>query len=237
MLSLQPLQIFITGCPRSGTTALLRWVESHKKVVGFGETRILLSSHYFWREVKKHRMLSSDKDVIIRLLRNLIAEYYSSKKFLWGHKVIDKLPLEPVVLDSEPYKEFIQNVKELLPRVKIIFMIRNPVSTVWSMKNREWGRSLTIKESRRFTLETCIHIWKANANIIAEYMDDPFTYICKFENLVSDPEREVLKIEAFLDLKDHQSFLPKPTQQIGFTGEERKQILENTCAERKLFSY
>ncbi len=116
-------------------------------------------------------------------------------------------------------------------------MIRHPLSTVWSMKNRRWGRSLTINKERELSLEECIKIWKVNANLIAEYMDVPQIYTCKFENLVNNPIEESQRVEDFLGLKYEHPFIPKPTKDVLFEEQQRIHILEKTRLERTLFDY
>ena len=44
--------------------------------------------------------------------------------------------LEPVAFPDESYAQFIDCMNRLLPNVRFIFMLRDPVATIWSMRSR-----------------------------------------------------------------------------------------------------
>jgi hypothetical protein len=238
LLNVKPTDMaLITGCPRSGTTALLEWLNEHDRVVAFNESRILIGSSYFWNEVRRHRLLNNNKSILAQMLRSLILSYYNHERCLWRKYLIEKSPLEPITVYDEQYRTFLQNVRELFPLMKMVFMVRHPLTTIWSMRNRNWGRSLVSGERYERDLKTCISIWKANANLLLDYVEAPHAYICKFERLISEPDNESRAIYAFLGLKTKYSFMPKPTKKVMFLEHEEKQILEETFSERKLLGY
>ena len=62
----------ITGCPRSGTSAVLYWLEAQKHVAGFKESRIMISAHRFLNEVENFKELQNNRPTLIKMIRNLV---------------------------------------------------------------------------------------------------------------------------------------------------------------------
>lgn len=217
----------ISGAPRSGTTALINWLADQPGVSAFQESRILVSIHRLIEEIHRFRNLDRDGTTIVSLARNLVFDYYSSSRILVGKRLlVDKEPLEPIALPSKDYGQFIINVKRLLPESKLLFAVRDPVATIWSMTERTWGESLTSMERKRFTIEEYTENWCSCADLMLQYCSDPNTYIVQFGRLVNNPEKESRRILEFLNIRKGHSFQPRETKKIGFRNEERENILQ-----------
>jgi hypothetical protein len=217
----------ISGAPRSGTSALCEWLGRQRAVSVFSESRILIAVHGFMEEAFRFKNLDDDGEKITKLARRLVFEYYSSSRILLGKKlVVDKEPLEPIAFPSKEYAEFIINVKKLLPDVKLLFAIRDPIATVWSMSQRTWGESLAAPESQRFTLEEYAENWCSCAHLAAQLFSDKNTYIVQFGRLVNDPGNESRKIFNFLNIRNGFPFQSRQTHEIGFSNDERRKILQ-----------
>jgi len=227
---------FITGCPRSGTTALGEWIDLQSGIVQMNETRILVAAHAMVEKALAFKDLSNRKQTLSKELRYLVMDYYASRRFIGRNMVIDKEPLEPIAFPDKDYAAFLESVRFIFPDVKLLFIIREPLATIWSMRNRKWGYTRVNYEPRDFTLEESIQIWNDNARIISEYQAMPNTYLCKFELLISDPE-ESKRITDFLGVKLNAVFDPHPTKKVNFPDEEESLILEGTKEFRKVFSY
>jgi len=224
-----PLQNFclITGCPRSGTTAVCQWLNSQRQVSVFFESRILVSTNQFVREVLRSRDLSQDDAALMELARTLIHDYYNYSRILWGKTlIIDKEPLHPTAFPTQDYEEFIQNIRHLLPGIKLLFMIRDPLATIWSMRQRKWGYSLTDFEPKEYSLEEHIGVWCANADLILKFHADPDVYVCPFGELVNQSQHQSQKVLDFLNIKNGKMFQPRPTQSIGFNQAHKDLILD-----------
>lgn len=216
----------VTGAPRSGTSALCTWLGSQHTISAFPESRILISAHHFMEEAFRFKNLKNDDERMARLARHLVQEYYSSTRLLAGKKlVVDKEPLEPIAFPSRNYKKFLANIKNILPDVKILFTIRDPIATIWSMSQRAWGESLTKQESRYFTLDEHIENWNACATLACDLASDPNVYIVQFGRLVHDPKLEAQRIFEFLGIRHGVPFEPRPTHSSGFNALERETIL------------
>lgn len=226
-LRLFPRQLcLITGAPRSGTSALCEWLGLQPGVSAFSESRILVSAHHFMEEICRFRNLENDSEMIFGMARNLVADYYSNARILIGKRLIlDKEPLEPTAFPSKGYRQFIGNVRRLFPESKLLFAIRDPIATVWSMSRRTWGSSLTNIEPRRSTVEEHTENWCSCADLILQYCSDPEAYIVQFGRLVRDPEIESRRVLDFLNIPNGNSFQPKQTKETGFSDAEKEKIL------------
>lgn len=225
-LGLFPRKVcLISGAPRSGTSALCAWLGYQPGVEAYPESRILVSVHKFMEEIHRFASLDSDSKTIISLARHLVYDFYSSSRIIIGKRLlVDKEPLEPIAFPSKEYGQFISNVRELFPESKLLLAVREPIATIWSMRGRDWGSSLTNMQSKRFTLEEYVENWCSCADIVLKYCSDPGTYVVQFGRLVNDSENESRKVFDFLDISRGNPFQPRETSEIGFTEEERERI-------------
>lgn len=227
ILKLHPLEFcLISGAPRSGTSILGDWLGHQPSVVAFHESRILVSVHRLMEEINRFQNLERDSATMVKLARCLVLNYYSSSRILIGKRLlIDKEPLEPIAFPLKDYDQFLINVRRLFPESKLLFTIRDPLATIWSMTRRTWGESLTSMEAKRFTIEEHQENWSSCADLVLKYCSDPNTYIVQFGRLVHDPENESKRIFDFLNIRKGSPFLPRQTKEIGFNSEELEKTL------------
>lgn len=216
----------ITGAPRSGTSALCEWLGTQPAVSAFPESRILISAHRFLEEAFRFKSLAKDGAELAELVRQLVAAYYSKSRILMdGKLVVDKEPLEPIAFPSKDYADFVLNYKKIFPKGKLLFAIRDPLATIWSMSQRVWGESLSTREARKYTLEEYAENWRACADLLLQFQGDVNTHIVQFGNLIKDPIHESRQIFDFLHIRNGHPFQPRQTHEIGFSPEERETIL------------
>jgi len=234
MLHVKPVGMcLITGCPRSGTSAVLFWLKEQKHVAAFYESRILISAHHCIGDVERFQSLHEDSKSLIYMVRQMVLSYYAQHKYLWHKQLIDKEPLEPIAFPDEQYTEFLQNVWTIFPKMKFLFMNRDPLAVVWSITSREWGGSLTHSISRKYTIKEAIRIWQCSAELVLEYASKPNVYICDFDRLTAEPELESRRIFEFLNIHSTNYFKPQPTAEPGFSQAERDLILDETKPQRE----
>lgn len=218
----------ITGAPRSGTTAMERWLNDQNKVTVFHESRILITLHRFIEESKRHSKLNPHGE-FASYGRNIAFKFYYKRNTIRDQQlIIDKEPLEPIGFPDRNYASFLQNYRTLFPNGKLIFMLRDPLSTIWSMKERKWGYSLRDYTPISFPLESHIENWCSCADLILDYADDHNTYICYFESLVDNPKIESAKIFDFLKISNGTLFQPREVKNVDFGDEERELISTQT---------
>jgi hypothetical protein len=150
--------------------------------------------------------------------------------------LIEKEPLEPIALPAGDYAEFLSHVRSLYPGIRMIFMVRHPVSAVSSMRARQWGNSLTRAPARSFSLDECITTWRANAALAAQLAGHRLVLRCHYEELVADPSAASVRIADFLGLSGTPPFRPLPPRPSVLTPEEELLVLERTAAERHLLA-
>jgi hypothetical protein len=223
----------ITGCPRSGTSAVCNWLEAHHGVARFFESRILVSAHHFCSEIKRFDNLNGSKTFFHSAIRELVFNYYASQRLVFRRNVIEKEPLEPIAFPNRDYQLFLMHLEHLFPEMKIMFIVRNPLNTIWSMMNREWGYSLASQELRSFTLEECIQTWNACADLAIQYAHKNNVYVLKFENLIKDPVSISNEIIHFFNLNQLHSFQIRTTKKIAFNDKDKKNIIKETSARSK----
>jgi len=225
----QPKGIYLlSGCPRSGTSAMRNWLQQQKQVASLFEPRILIGAHRFFEVVERFDTLHTNRQMLIAMIRQLVFKYCAKTKYIWNKQLVLKEPLEPMAFPDERYREFVQNSQIIFPEIKLFFMIRDPVATIWSMTQRQWGYSQTNQVLRNYSIEECIKIWRACIELIQEYASDHDVYICQFERLINDPEDESHRIFDFLSIRGNQIFQPKQTKVPGFSDSDRKLIERET---------
>lgn len=236
-LHLQPRSLcLVTGPPCSGTTALGDWLGLQKGVVGISESRILIATHFLLEQIRRFNSLRNE-DALLPTTRGFVYHYYARRAFLWRKLLLDKEPLEPIALPDENYAQFINNMRWLFPGLKLLFIIRHPLPTIWCMRNRQWGYSLAAGEPRMFTLPECVRIWKANASLIAQNDACTDIFICKFEDLVANPANMSVQILDFLEITRGTTFVPRQTRDVQFQEDVVAYVLHETAEERQLLNY
>lgn len=217
----------ISGAPRSGTSAMSDWLSSQREVAGFKESRLLIAIHGFVEQAGRFRTLEQDRQDLVSMARRLACEYYGSRSIMLGRSlIVEKEPLEPIAFPDKRYNTFLDHVRTVFPGARFLFMIRDPVATVFSMRQREWGQSLKTAEPRTFSLEEHVENWCSCVDCILRYADDPDTYICQYGRLINEPERESRRIFDFLDLHNGKLFQPRNTKTVQFSEQERLLIMD-----------
>jgi hypothetical protein len=205
-----------------------RWLGEQQRVVAFHETRVLVAIHKFIEEVGRHRQ-AEHREEFVNMARDLAYDYYSDRCILIGRgAVVEKEPLEPIAFPDRDYAAFLQSVRRLFPEGKFIFMVRDPVSTIWSMHQRKWGYSLVDLEPQSFALDEHVDNWCACADLILDYAEDSNVYVCPFGRLVKRPREESERLLEFLQVSGRSFFKPREVKEVGFDDEERELILSRT---------
>lgn len=226
----------VVACARSGSTALGNWLSDQPDVVYSHQSRLLPVIFRYIENIDYFENLHSsrDRNLLLNLGRELVWRYYTSKWFIWNQVLVDKENFDPTVFPDGKFEKFLSIVQELFPDIKILYLVREPVSTIWSMQKKKWwGYSLTQRPLFQLTLEECIKIWNDSAILANKYRGDKNVYICKFEELVAHPQKESEKILQHLNIHSNKSFSPKNTSTIGFEQDQRQYILDATKDARK----
>lgn len=221
----------VTGPPRSGTTALARWLLSQDRIVGLNESRILVSVHRLVSEIHRFQDLHKERRQLEVLARRFALACYGAFGVYFGTRaLVDKEPLEPIAFPEKDYEAFLRNLRAVFPGIRLLFLLRDPVPTLWSMTQRKWGFSLRDTEPISFSLEDHIETWCSNVETALEYADDSRAYLCFNSRLVADPVPESRRIFDFLGIRSGRPFEPRPTKEVGFDEEQLAKIRSATAA-------
>ena len=229
--------VLVTGPPRSGTSAMLEWLATQPDVTAFFESRALVVGDAALARVERFRVTSQRLDQHLIGIRTLLHEMLGARTILWRGTVVHKEPLEPVAFPDEDYEGFVRRCRTIVPGLRILFMVRDPVATVWSMRQRTWGVSLASGVPQEWPLTTCVEVWRANARLAKQLANDQAVRLCRFETLISDPEGESREIARHIGIRLARPFAPRPTKDVGLSAEELEQVARATREERSWFGY
>lgn len=228
----------VTGAPRSGTSALCRWLGEQPRVAVYPESRLLLAHHRFLEEANRFRRLKEKEPDLLQQARRQFFDFYAAQSALLGSGlIVQKEPLEPIAFPDKRYEAFLINARKLFPEMPLIFMLRDPVDSIWSMSQRKWGFSLTQADPQSLPLDVHIETWCACANLIRKSAKGPNVYICSFERLIKEPAEESQRIANFLENRLQVPFQPRPTRMPDFNEETRSYIEQRVEAHLEAISH
>jgi hypothetical protein len=214
---------------------VLEWLGAHRGVIAHEESRILHAGERFVAEVERFKGLSASRADALDGLRSAIASFAAKGADPAVRLIVEKEPLEPIAIPDRQYGEWLRRVREILPEMKILFMVRDPVATVSSMRARNWGHSLTVGVPRSFSLEECIAVWRANALLAIALTEDASVMRCSYDHLVADPRGVSSRVGDFLRL-DLRPFQPRDARPSVLSAAEVALVLEKTGHERALLN-
>jgi len=203
-MSNHTVPVFVYSLPRSGSTLLQRILSAHSQVSTASETWALLPQVYALKETGVYSeyqhyfscqalndfitTLPGKKDDYVRHLRAFMLALYHDAANGQGRYFIDKTPR---------YHLIVNEIIDMFPDAKHIFLWRNPLSIIASMIDT-WGNgSWNIYKYN-------IDLLKGFPGLIDAYIRNrDQVYSLLYENLVSDLEDELSGLLEYLGL-DHE---------------------------------
>jgi len=228
--------IFIVGAPRSGTTLLRILLNRHHSIALCDET------YYFYLVYTRRRSFGDLKD--IKLRRLLVDRYLATNRI--GNLGLDPTFLtETLMQEGNTYESFFQSLMrcyarekgktrfgektphhalfsetlcEWYPECKLIHLVRDPRDVVASLLRMPWGSRSVLANAR--TWLTCT----MGADRCSRSNNYKRIY---YENLVSQPERELKEICDFLG-EEYEPSMLDPDQKHG-TQNTHKWWFQRAC--------
>jgi sulfotransferase family protein len=231
--------IFVTGCPRSGTTMLQLMLHSHPRIAIPPETRFVLSTY-------RHRLHFGDLE--IRANRRELAKFILRR----GHKFRDlgldrwqtrrQIVLAPPTLGSAigtvfrayadrfdrprwgdkwpAYHRYLEIVVRLFPDAHIVHIVRDPRDCVASLKRMPWWNRSVYHSMAAWAqavdhTEAASRRWPGSVTAV------------QYERLVADPERELRNLAAALG-EEYDPQMAEPERIAPVAVPERKHWHANT---------
>lgn len=202
-------QVFIVGCPRSGTTLLQSLLAAHPDITSFPETQFFL---HLWGEDLR-RTLHEKLAVFFNedIHRPEFMEGWQpvqsvTDRVKWFVSVLDELAAENgnnIWLEKSPqHLFFIADILAHLPEAKFIHITRNPLDTIASLylatriplsQHHGWGEP--------WNLEKCVTMWKQSDYATKTYANNPQHLIVNYEQLTENPPEILTKCCEFIGVE------------------------------------
>ncbi|MCF6279455.1 MAG: sulfotransferase, partial [Flavobacteriaceae bacterium] len=194
--------IFIFSLPRAGSTLLQRILMSHKNISSISEPWILLPQIYATKNkgtLSEYSSLTSQVGIndFIENLPNKKESYINAqRKFLIELYSMQCQNNEKYFLDKTPrYYLIIDEIVELFPNAKFIFLFRNPVQVFASIVNT-WG-----KGRFRNIISTYDDLIKGTKRLSEAYLKHKeISYSLQYEDLILNLNEKLSEISNYLDI-------------------------------------
>ena len=214
--------IFITGCPRSGTTLLQSILSSHSTIftapetsffsriiprlgVEYSEPDTLVDQHCLDIITESFREMTgielppvfthADGETSIKsVFENLLAVYNPGGKTLW----VEKTTL---------HARNLMAIRRFYPEASIINLIRDPVACVGSMSRIKPTSISDFRISYVSSLYAYASLWNDCVSLAMAYPCQHQVLHVHYESLVGDPDTAVNTICNFLDITYEEAML------------------------------
>lgn len=201
-------QIFIVGCPRSGTTILQSLLAAHPEITSFPETGFFL---HLWgedlRRTLQERLTIFFQDINrTEFLETMQPQQSVTDRVKWFTSILDELAAENgnnIWAEKTPqHLFFIDDILRHLPDAKFIHITRTPLDTIASLylatrmppqQSHSWGEP--------WTLERCVTMWKQSDRATRAYADNPQHLVISYEALTKNPEQVLFECCQFIDIE------------------------------------
>lgn len=217
----------VSGCPRSGTSAMSSWIGSQPRVKSFAETKILFATHQLRKALCQWERFP-EKDISERIRRFACQSYALEGVYLGARTLLEKEPLDPISISPDEYRSFLTSVELAFPSARFVIMVRNPESVVSSIVSREWGFSRRGKKGQERSVRDGIEVWKKANQFAASIAQEEHVYLCRFEDLIDQPEEESRGLAQFLGLEHWEAFEPRKTSEVTLSPEESDRVWNET---------
>lgn len=189
-------RVFVVGVGRSGTSLMQSVLGSHPEVYPLKETALLRNCIFSGKHVaatKLHRISALEKLITTSgslSVSNILARYCEYTDNFSNKYVLDKDPR---------LVEFVDHLRVIFPREKIVCMLRDPRDVLLSKKKATWSKG---KLSLMNIFASAVHIrytkmCSADSNV----------FVVRYEDFVNDQLNSCKEISRFLELPFHDQML------------------------------
>jgi hypothetical protein len=211
---------FVLGNPRSGTTLLRLMLNNHPLITIPPESGFMLWLANSYANEDFH-----NTDIVDRLLRDIgqarkfetwnldmvqLHEFiiqnspstYQEAALLVYRFYAHSVNKEPKLLGDKNnfYIEYLLSIKELFPNAKLIFIVRDGRDVACSYKELAAKKIDSIYAPKLpFEIEKIAREWSSNNLMLIHKMSD-VSALVKYEELISKPEKELMRLCDFLRL-------------------------------------
>ena len=211
--------IFIFSLPRSGSTLLQRILMSHSSIASSAEPWFLLPFIYSRKNEGvvseySNELLQSAMKEFIDCFPNGESDYNNElREFCLSLYQKHCKNEEFYFLDKTPrYYLIVEEIVELFPEAKFIFLVRSPIQVLASVINT-WAAG-GFRALYRFDND-----FQQGPKLLAKSIIDfeEIGYVVKYEDLVNNPEIELISLFAYLGL-DYEPEVLQEFAEVSFEG-------------------
>jgi hypothetical protein len=195
-------ELFIVGCPRSGTTMVQQALNRHSQIVIPPETKFFFSFLGHSRKRQRRHLDRLEADLQITLLRpaRRVATPEEARAFYrhLARRYVERLPKRDVVYFGDKTPEHtgqLPRIRRLFPGAKILILYRDGRDVAASLRKMPWMSP---------DLYVCFLVWLYYYRVVQDARGEggPGLYFARYEDIVADPEKELGRILSFLGLPD-----------------------------------
>lgn len=205
--------IFIVACPRSGTTILASFLNSHSQIASSIETHFFnfVSKQYQWGNFDQAQfdLLLKESRIVdllnqAKLPKSNLNEAFTELKIKNKKNIFDllmqgflKSKNKIRLCEKTPqHLWYVDEILDLYPDAKIIYMIRDGRNTVSSLMKMPWRPRGLIRNAK---------FWQRYVNfgtkLKERYKNQTQNfYQIKFEELLTQPQESLQRLTSFLEL-------------------------------------
>jgi len=201
--------IFLFSLPRSGSTLLQRLLGADDSIATTSEPWILLPHIYALRptgvraEYNHHRMVQAATDFVNEMPGGMADYEDELRRFILGlYRKAAGNERARYFLDKTPrYHVVSQEIIDLFPTGKFIFLWRNPLSVVSSMISTFGGGRWVIYAYK-------VDLFNGLSALVKTYVRNKDNVLAvRYEDLVAEPELELRRICEYLEVDFHARLL------------------------------
>ncbi len=191
-------KFFIVGCPRSGTTMVQQALNRHSQIVVPPETKYFFSffGHPRKQQARHVERINADLDVNLSKPARQVSSVDEGRAFydLMARQYVGRHARKDVVFFGEKTPEhtgLLPSVRRLFPAAKILVLYRDGRDVASSLSRMPWMSS---------DLYVNFVVWMYYNRVVREEQRSghPNLYFARYEDIVTDPEREFRAILRFL---------------------------------------
>jgi len=184
--------VLVVGMLRSGTTLLHQVLTSSETFAGAGELGVFFDGKISSPEFRSGHV---DAEFLLRAATDYLGRLESFRD--GADRVVDKLPGNYL---------FLGFINLVLPRVKFVHMVRDPLDTCFSI----WTTPIANRAEWAFDRKSIVANYRAYLEVMAMWklqLPPGVLLEVRYEDLVTDTERETRRIADFLGVEWSPDFL------------------------------
>lgn len=243
--------LYILGTGRSGTTMMNKLISSHPEIVGVMQAEILKKFTYKFKSLNSLIKSIAESEEEFTFVKNYFKNevklsnlkktnpYEFMHNYCCAHAQYSK---KKYYSEKSPiHSLFAKEIIEKIPNSKILIVMRDPRSTIFSKDHALTANRGKIYNFPKFlrhnlNLSEVLFTYEYFNRLYKEYKNSENIYFMKYENLVLNPDKELKTFFNFLGLEYfpvHKNFKPDDIR-LKAKGRDKDSINSSFSKEKKV---